>query len=179
MTSEPFNSLKAMARLIADRAAPVPASQELLQNWHGAAFDIMGTRCVVSADDTRMIVDLSDTIPLPGVKHWVKGLANVGGRVIAISDLTAFVSGGSKSSDGRQALIINGRGIHAGLLIEKSYGGVRLSTEELRTDKSVPEALRPYVSGVFATRNGDYALLDTKRLLTDADFTEASAITTN
>lgn len=179
MSADTFSCLSDMAALIDDQAAPVPASQELVQNWHGAAFDIMGTRCVVSADETRMIVDLSDTIPLPGVKHWVKGLANVGGRVIAISDLTAFVSGGSHTSNGSQALIVSGRGIHAGLLIEQSYGGVRLSTEQLRTDRPLPDALRPYVSGVFTTGDGDYALLDTTRLLTDADFTEASAITTN
>ena len=179
MTVDTFNCLKEMALLVQEQAAPVPASEELQLNWHGAAFDLMGTRCVVSADDTRMIVDLGDTIPLPGVKHWVKGLANVGGRVIAISDLTSFVSGGTSTSQGTQALIITGRGIHAGLMIEQSYGGVRLSTEELHADRPVAEELRPYVSGVFTTSDGDYALLDTKKLLTDADFTQASAITPN
>jgi twitching motility protein PilI len=179
MTADTFNCLKQMSQLVQEQAAPVPASEELPLNWHGAAFDLMGTRCVISADDTRMIVDLGDTIPLPGVKHWVKGLANVGGRVIAITDLAAFVSGGNNKCQGSQALIVTGRGVHAGLLIEQSYGGVRLSTEELRADRPVADELRPYVAGVFTTSHGDYTLLDTKKLLTDADFTQASAITPN
>lgn len=179
MTTSIFNALKDMARLIADKSAPVPAGEEIQQNWHGAAFELLGTRCVVSADETRMIVDLTPSIAIPGVKHWVQGLANIGGRVIAISDLTSFLSGGDRTSSGKQALIINGRGIHTGLVIEKSFGGVRLSTEELHTDKPVAEELRPFVKGVFVTKDGDYALFDTTRLLTDSDFTEASVITKN
>lgn len=179
MSTDAFDCLQQMSRLVQEHAAPVPAPEELPLNWHGAAFDLMGTRCVVSADDTRMIVDLGDTIPLPGVKHWVTGLANVGGRVIAITDLAAFVSGGNSKCQGSQALIVSGRGVHAGLMIEQSYGGVRLSTEALRKDRSIAEELRPYASGVFTTSDGDYTLLDTKKLLTDADFTQASAITPN
>ncbi len=47
------------------------------------------------------------------------------------------------------------------------------------TKKKVSKELQPYISGVFTTEDGDYALFDTSRLLTDAAFTEASAITTN
>jgi twitching motility protein PilI len=168
-----------MAQLISERGASVPANEAVVRDWYGAAFELLGTRCVISAEETRMLVDLGDTIPLPGVKPWVKGLANVGGRVIAITDLTAFFSAGKSRSNGKQALIINGRGIHAGLQIEQSYGGVSLSTQELSKDRPVIEELLPYVSGVFATRDGDYALIDTTRLLTDADFSQASAITLN
>ena len=80
MSGDAFQTLRVLSQQVIDFAAPVPATQELIQNWHGAAFDVLGTRCVISADETRMIVDLGDTIPLPGVKHWVRGLANVGGR---------------------------------------------------------------------------------------------------
>ncbi|AQA17839.1 hypothetical protein BST95_05910 [Halioglobus japonicus] len=179
MSTDAFQTLRVLSQQVIDFAEPVPATQELIQNWHGAAFDVLGTRCVISADETRMIVDLGDTIPLPGVKHWVRGLANVGGRVVAISDLTSFLSGGAKTSGGKQALIVNGRGIHTGLMIEQSYGGVRLSTEQLRTDIQVADELQPYISGVFSTNDGDYALFDTSKLLIDANFTEASVITSS
>lgn len=179
MSNNIFDYLCRISDLVRERGAPVPQLQELEKDWHGAAFDLLGTRCVISADETRMIVDLGETIPLPGVKPWVRGIANIGGRVVAITDLTSFLSGGKKSSTGRQALIINGRGIHTGLMIEQSYGGVRLSTEQLNSNSEVSESLQPFVSGVFSTTEGDYALLDTTRLLTDADFTEASVIMPN
>jgi twitching motility protein PilI len=179
MENKAFNQLRVLGQLVAAKAAPVPAPEEVAQNWHGAAFEVLGTRCVVSAEDTRLIADLPATIPIPGVKQWVKGLANINGRVIAIADLSAFLSGGDRNANGKHALVISGRGINTGLAVEASYGGVRLSTEELRTDLTVAEELQPYVSGVFSTKHGDYALFDTTRLLTDADFVEASVITTN
>jgi twitching motility protein PilI len=179
MSADAFNYLKSLTQLIAERGAASPTVAQVTKDWVGAAFTVLGTRCVISADETRMIADLGSTIPLPGVKHWVKGIANIGGRVVAISDLSAFLSGGKRTSSGNQALIVNGRGIHTGLMIEQSFGGVRLSTQELDTSKSVPDELQPYVQGVFTTEDGDYALFDTSRLLTDAEFIEASAITTN
>ncbi len=118
MSKNAFEYLSGLAQVIAERGAASPTVSEITKDWTGAAFTVLGTRCVISADETCMIADLDDTIPLPGVKPWVKGLANVGGRVVAISDLTAFLSGGSRFSNGSQALIINGRGIHTGLLIE-------------------------------------------------------------
>ncbi len=179
MSSDAFQALADMARLIDEQAAAVPALQEKIKDWHGAVVSILGTRCVISADETRRIVDVPETIPVPGVKPWVRGIANIGGRVVAISDLTAYLSGGNKKSHGRQALIINGRGIHTGLLIDEIFGGVRLSTEELNTNKEVAKELSAFVSGVFATDNGDYALFDTNRLLTDADFVEAGVISSS
>ena len=179
MSNNVFDYLCRLSDLVRERGAPAPQLKGLEKDWHGAAFDVLGTRCVISADETRMIVDIGETIPLPGVKPWVKGLANIGGRVVAISDLSAFLSGGSKTSSGQQALIVNGRGIHTGLMIEQSYGGVHLSTQQLRANASVSDELQPFISGVFSTAEGDYALLDTSRLLTNADFTEASVITTN
>ena len=179
MENRAFNLLRIMARLVADKATPAPAPQEVAQNWHGAAFEVLGTRCVISAEETRLIANLPATLPIPGVKQWVRGLANINGRVIAIADLSAFLSGGDRIANGKHALVISGRGINTGLAVDASYGGVRLSTEELRTDIPVADELRPYVSGVFSTSNGDYALFDTTRLLTDAEFSEASVITTS
>lgn len=174
-----FNCLKGMAQLVQANSAPLPASENIKNYWHGAAFEVLGTRCVVSADETRMIVDLAPEIPIPGVKQWVRGLANIGGRVVSIADLSSFLSGGQKRSTGKQALIVNGRGIHTGLVIDASFGGVRFDSEDLRNDRPVPEELKRFVSGVFPSKDGDCALFDITRLLTDADFMEAGVVKTN
>ncbi len=179
MNQNAFECLQQMTDMVRERAATPPALQQKIQDWHGAAVSILGVRCVISADETRRIVDVPETIPLPGVKPWVRGIANIGGRVVSISDLTSFLSGGNRTSNGRQALIINGRGVHTGLLIDESFGGVRLSTEELRSNKKVAKELQAFVRGVFTTEDGDYALFDTNRLLTDANFIDAGVITSS
>ena len=74
-------------------------------------------------------------------------------------------------------LVISGRGINTGLIIDESYGGVKFASQQLRTDQRVPQQLEPYVTGVFAGEDGDYAVFSVERLLNDAGFSQASAVT--
>ncbi|MCZ6831695.1 MAG: CheW domain-containing protein, partial [Gammaproteobacteria bacterium] len=162
-----FDSLRDMAQLIEQNAAPLPLAQKYVEYWYGAAFEVLGVRCVASMKEARKVVNLTPTIPIPGVKQWVRGLANIGGRVLAIADFSAFLSAGATASTGKQALVISGRGIHAGLVIDASFGGVRFPIDDLRQGLPVAEQLQPYVSGVFPSDDGDYAVFDIDRLLSD------------
>lgn len=174
-----FDSLRDMASNIEANAALVPSAQAYIEYWHGAAFDVLGTRCVMSLQQVRKIVELTPIIPIPGVKHWVRGLANISGRVLSIVDLVAFLSKGTTVSAGKQALVISGRGINVGLVIDASYGGVKFPIEKLRKDLPVAEQLRPYVSGIFSSEQGDYAVFDIDGLLSDADFSRAGVVMNN
>lgn len=179
MDRQSFDCLKEMAAHIEQRAAPVPLAHEYIEYWHGAAFEVLGIRCVASMKEARKVVDLTPTIPIPGTKPWVRGLANIGGRVLAIADLASYVSKGKKSSNGKQALVISGRGIAAGMVIDASFGGVRFPVNDLRDDRDVADELRPFVSGIFSSENGDYAVFNIERLLNDADFTKAGVTELN
>ncbi len=172
-----FDCLRDMATLIEQNAAPVPRAQPYVEYWYGAAFEVLGVRCVASMKEARKVVNLTPTISIPGVKQWVRGLANIGGRILSIVDFTAFLSKGATASTGKQALVISGRGIHAGLVIDASFGGVRFPVDSLREDLPVAEQLQPYVSGVFPSDDGDYAVFDIERLLSDADFMQAGIVT--
>ena len=171
-----FDCLQDMGRLIEQSAAPVPLAQQYVEYWYGAAFEVLGVRCVASMKEARKVANLTPTIPIPGVKQWVRGLANIGGRILSIADFTAFLSKGEKTSAGKQALVISGRGIHAGLIIDASFGGVRFPVDELRNDIPVADELQPYVSGVFPSDDGDYAVFNIEKLLSDAEFMQAGVV---
>ena len=179
MDRRSFDCLSEQEDLIQRRSAPVPLAHEYIEYWHGAAFEVLGTRCVASMKEARKVVDLTPTITIPGVKPWVRGLANIGGRVLAIADLSAFLSRGKVTSNGKQALVISGRGIHSGIIIDASFGGVRFPINDLRDENGDVDALKPYISGVFSSENGDYAVFNIDRLLNDTDFMEASVETLN
>ncbi len=174
MDRKSFDSLREQAEYIQRRSAPVPLANEYIEYWHGAAFEVLGTRCVASMREARKVIDLTPTISIPGVKSWVRGLANIGGRVLAIADLSAFLSQGRVTSNGKQALVISGRGIHSGIVIDASFGGVRFPINDLRDEQGDVEALKPFISGVFSSENGDYAVFNIDRLLNHTDFMEAS-----
>jgi twitching motility protein PilI len=168
-----FERLKRIADLVRNHSAPVPIAQQDVEYWHGAAFEVLGTRCVTGLRETRKVVDLTPTISIPGAKHWVRGIANIGGRILSIADLSAFLSKGETASKGTQALVISGRGIHTGLVIDASFGGVRFAADSLRTDQQVHEKLQPFISGVFNSDEGDYAVFSIEKLLNDISFTQA------
>ena len=168
-----FDCLRDMVGLIERNAAVVPPAQPYVEYWYGAAFEVLGVRCVASMKEARKVVSLTPTVSIPGVKQWVRGLANIGGRILSIADFTAFVSKGEVTSTGKQALVVSGWGIHAGLVIDASFGGVKFPVESLRHDLPVAKQLQPYVSGVFPSEEGDYAVFDIDRLLSDADFMKA------
>jgi twitching motility protein PilI len=173
MERRDFDCLKQMSELIEQRSAPVPVANEYIEYWYGAAFEVLGTRCVASMKEARKVIDLSPTIPIPGTKAWVRGLANIGGRVLAIADLSAFLSLGKSASNGKQALVISGRGIHSGIIIDASFGGVRFPINNLRDERGDVEELKPFITGVFSSENGDYAVFSIDQLLNHPDFMEA------
>lgn len=168
-----FDSLRQISEHVQQRAAAVPLANEYIEYWYGAAFEVLGTRCVASMKEARKVVDLTPTISIPGVKTWVRGLANIGGRVLAISDLASFLSNGKSTSNGKQALVISGRGIHAGIIIDASFGGVRFPVNHLRDERGDVEELKPFITGVFSSENGDYAVFSIDQLLNHPDFMEA------
>ena len=179
MDRHTFDSLSQMAEKIRDRSAPVPLANEYIEYWHGAAFEVLGMRCVASMKEARKVINLSPTISIPGVKPWVRGLANIGGRVLAIADLSAFLSGGKSTSNGKQALVISGRGINTGIVIDASFGGVRFPTNDLRDERGDVEELKPFITGVFSSENGDYAVFSIEKLLNHPDFMEAGVAMLN
>jgi twitching motility protein PilI len=174
-----YNRLSEMAAQIEEQSAPVPLAKKYVEYWHGGAFEVLGVRCVASMKEVRKVVELTPTIPIPGVKNWVRGLANIGGRVLSIVDLSAFLSGGERVSAGKQALVVSGRGIHAGLIIDASFGGVRFPTDQLSKNSRVIEHLQPYVSGVFESDSGEYAVFNIDQLLSDANFVQAGVAMSN
>lgn len=173
MDRRSFDCLRDFSDFVERRSAPAPTANEYIEYWHGAAFEVLGTRCVASMQEARKVVDLTTTIPVPGVKSWVRGIANIGGRVLAIADLSSFLSRGKITSNGKQALVVSGRGINAGMVIDASFGGVRFPINDLRDEQGDVDALKPFISGVFSSEHGDYAVFNIDRLLKDSDFMEA------
>ena len=101
------------------------------------------------------------------------GLRQRRADLLAIADLSAFLSQGKITSNGKQALVISGRGINTGMVIDASFGGVRFPINDLRDEQGDVAALQPYISGVFSSEDGDYAVFNIDRLLKDPDFMEA------
>lgn len=88
----PFQLLVDIDQRCRRLAAGLPAQQEAVQSWSGIGFRMGGRFFVAPMGEVGEVLHEPRYTQLPGVKTWVKGVANVRGRLLPIMDLCASSS---------------------------------------------------------------------------------------
>lgn len=147
----PFQRLNHLAQRYRVQAAGLPSQQEAVQTWSGIGFR-MGERFFVApmGEIGEVLHEPRHTL-LPGVKKWVKGVANVRGRLLPIMDLNGFLGAElSALRKKRRVLVVEHQEVFAGLTVDEVFGmqhfPVDIFSEEL---PAVDENLKPFLYGVF------------------------------
>jgi twitching motility protein PilI len=122
--------------------------------------------------------DVSEILPpplttrVPGVKFWVKGLANVRGSLMPVLDMKAFLYG-QATVIGKQSriLIVNKKGVTAGLLVEEVHGLRRFRPGEHR-DEMDPDmgSIKHYLAGIFVDQAHRWNVFSIDKLMDAEDF---------
>ena len=60
--------------------------------------------------------------PVPNTQSWVKGLANIRGRLLSVSDLAHFISGAAGSFSSTQKCCISHHDQYVGLVVDQVLG---------------------------------------------------------
>ena len=147
----PFQHLIEIDQLCRRYSAGLPAQQEAAQSWSGIGFR-MGPRLFVApmGEVTEVLHEPRYTL-LPGVRTWVKGVANVRGRLLPIMDLCGFF--GSELSplrNHRRGLVVEHGEVFAGLIVDEVFGMQHFSVEAFAEQLPPLEAsIQPFIHGVF------------------------------
>ena len=112
---------------------------------------------------------------LPRVKAWVRGVANVRGRLLPIIDLSRFfgvaASGGRKQ---RRVLVLDRDDLFVGLLVDEVLGMQHLPVSTFSTE--LPELeprVRPYVVGGYQGER-EALVFNFRALARDQDFLDVA-----
>lgn len=133
-------------------AAGLPLQQTRQQGWSGIGFR-MGERYYVAP-----MGDIDEILPepryavLPGVKPWVKGIANLRGRLLPILDLYAYFGHElSPLRKQRRVLVIDLQDVFAGLLVDEVLGMQHFSERSLMPESAddADPGMAPYLQGRF------------------------------
>ncbi len=152
--TSPFKLLQALDASCRKNASGLPVNKSVVDDWTGIGFKIHGIPLLTKMDEVTEILPPPETVRVPGVKHWVKGLANIRGSLMPVLDMNAFLFGvDTNLRKQSRILIINRMGLVAGLLVDEVYGLRRFKPEECR-DEIDPDAgpVRDYLSGIFVDR---------------------------
>ncbi len=170
--TSPFEVLQALDVSFKANACGFPVNTSVTDDWVGVGFQINHVPFLARMDDVSEILLPPSTIRVPGVKFWVKGLANIRGALMPVLDMKAFLYGeATVIGKNSRVLIVNKKGLIAGLLVEEVYGVRRFKPDEHKDEKDPDmESLQQYLAGVFVDHVHQWNVFSIDKLVETEQF---------
>lgn len=167
-TPSPFELLLDLDRRSRAQATGLPVPDEVREQWPGVAVQIRAQTLLVPMTNVGEVVSPPSIAPVPGVKPWVLGIANMRGTLLPIMDLQGLLYGQSVLAEvrGQRIVVVNHRGVSAGLQVDAVLGikhvWVDAQAEEL---PPLDAELSPYVEDAFHHGSACYAVFSVPKLV--------------
>ena len=147
-----------------------------VNRWSGIAFEMLGQYFVAPLGEVSEVIYPPEYATVPNVKGWVKGLANIRGRLLSVSDLTHFISGQSiPFLPTQKVLCISHHDHYVGLIVDQVLGIQHFHKKSFFSEnKQLDEKLKPYCQGYFQQHHQAWNIFLFSRLLNDPQFMNAS-----
>ncbi|MBV6825031.1 chemotaxis protein CheW [Pseudomonas sp. PD9R] len=133
-------------------AADLPSQPTRQDSWSGIGFRLGEHWYVAPMGEVGEVLHEPRLTQVPGVKPWVKGVANLRGRLLPIMDLGAFFGHDlSAVRKQRRVLVVEHQEVFAGLMVDEVFGlqhFARDSLEPALTDES-HGPMSAFVEGSF------------------------------
>lgn len=172
MAAKGFIKLLELSERAKQRAYGLPAQGERVEFWSGVGFTLGGQSCVAPMGEVTEVLSVPRYTQVPGVKSWMKGLANVRGRLLPIMDLPTFLNRTHAVQEFRRRLmVIDQDELFSGLVVDEVLGMQHFPAEDYRDDApGVAPELLPYVQGSFERDGRFWAVFRLGLLLEDPRF---------
>ncbi len=104
-------------------AADLPSQPTRQDSWSGIGFRLGEHWYVAPMGEVSEVLHEPRFTQLPGVKPWVKGVANLRGRLLPIMDVCGFFGYElSAVRKQRRVLVVEYKDVFAGLMVDEVYG---------------------------------------------------------
>lgn len=120
---EAFQALVGLAVQSRRSAKGLPSQVDTKPHWSGIGFELLGRHFVAPMGEVSEMLEVPYYTRLPGVKPWVKGVANVRGRLLPVCDLAIFLGGRIQAPRKQQRiLVLENEDLYTGLLVDRVFG---------------------------------------------------------
>ncbi len=147
-----YQALRRIASLSLANAQQLPAQIDSVQQWSGIGFSVLGVDFVIPMSELAEMLEIPAYTRLPGVRSWVRGVANVRGRLLPLFDLAGFYEGTlSGQKKHQRLLVVDKESIYAGLWVDRVYGMqyFDIDTKKTKGEEALPEHMQQYVDGCY------------------------------
>lgn len=175
--TSPFLVLVDIARRSRALAAGLPAQEEAVELWNGIGFSLAGQRYVAPMGEVMEILHVPRYTQVPGVEHWMCGVANVRGRLLPILDLCHFFNlPRTTSIRDKRVLVVENDDILSGLIVDSVQGMQYFAVDNYSPQAPVPnESMAPFVKGAYLKNEELWNVFSTVTLTEDDRFLDVSA----
>ncbi len=177
--NEAMALLRGLARAATACALPLPARQETVEPWRGLGFNVGSNRLVSELGQVLEVVAPPRLTPIPGVRPWVLGVANLRGRLLPVIDLCGYV--GLENTAPRpqwRVLVVEDGELYCGLLVEQSFGMMQFEPQEAEEpeEASLDPSIARFVRGGFRQSARPWRVIDVRALVREPAFFDVAAI---
>lgn len=150
-STHPFDLLQQLVVQCRQQAAGLPAQEVVSETWSGVGFRLAGQSMVAAMGEVAEILHEPRYTALPRVKSWVRGVANVRGRLLPIIDLSRFFgSSVSVPRKQRRVLVLDRDEVFVGLLVDEVLGMQHFPVSTFTSEApDTDEVFKPYVVGAY------------------------------
>ena len=148
---DPLVVLRSLEERCADSAASLPDKAERKNEWSGVAFRAGKYHLLASLGEVVETLVYPPMTAVPNTSVWVRGIANVRGKLLPVIDLNAYLGNAATSVSRRsRVLVLDCRGMYSGLVVDEVLGLRHFPVTACRTrPEDLPESLAAYVSRGF------------------------------
>jgi len=152
-------------------------SDNEVNRWSGIAFEMLGQYFVAPLGEVSEVIYPPKCTPVPNTQTWVKGLANIRGRLLSVSDLSQFISGQRSSfSPTQKVLCISHNDQYVGLVVDQVLGIQHFNKKSFFSkNDDLDNRLQEYCQGYFHQHNQYWHVFLFSRLLKNTNYMNASA----
>ncbi|HQV80242.1 MAG: purine-binding chemotaxis protein CheW [Agitococcus sp.] len=145
--------------------------------WTGVGFTLAGENFLAPIGEITEILKTPRYTLVPGVESWMRGLANVRGRLLPITDILLFLGRkSSKQEQKRRVLVVDHEEMFAGLVVDEVLGMQHFSTQDYSIDVKAPfTEITQFVQGAFIRDGQTWYVLLLSRFIEDPRFLKAAA----
>lgn len=159
-----------------EHAHNLPMQEDLVQYWSGIGFTLGEVKYVAPLDQVSEILTVPDYTRVPGVLDWMKGVANVRGRLMTVMDLIGFLNKTPALKEkARRLLVLDEGEIYTGLVVDEVLGMQHFQVDGFVSEpRNLDEAVAPYIEGAYERDGEQWPVFSLFRLADDPQFLQVT-----
>ncbi|HWT70124.1 MAG TPA: chemotaxis protein CheW [Pseudomonas sp.] len=131
-------------------AADLPSQPTRQDHWSGIGFRLGDHWYVAPMSEVSEVLHEPRFTQVPGVRPWVKGVANLRGRLLPIMDLGGFFDHESCAARRqRRVLVVEHEDVFAGLMVDEVFGLQHFARDSLEPTDALRGTIAPFIKGRF------------------------------